>query len=81
MEAGVLDKNEKSLNCILLGHTAGIFSPHMFGATRVLKFMGTIFPKFARISALGSKKRSNKKVVKESTRLRLKVLSAHKCIN
>ena len=43
----------------VLGHTAGIFSPHMFGATRVLKFMGTIFPKFARISALGSKKRSN----------------------
>ena len=44
---GVLDKNEKSLNCILLGHTAGIFSPHLFGATHVLKFMGTIFPKFA----------------------------------
>ena len=46
-QQGVLDKNEKSLNCILLGHTAGIFSPHLVGATRVLKFMGISFSKFA----------------------------------
>ena len=40
---GVLDKNEKSLNCILLGHTAGIFSPHLFGTTCVLQFMGITY--------------------------------------
>ena len=42
-EAGVSDKNEKLLNCILLGHKAKMFSPHFFGATRVLKFMGTYY--------------------------------------